>query len=269
MKLRLHCAVILFTLSAIPCTAQNPSPEQTPPHDITGVDTAPAGGAIATPLPERQQRRLKRYEIPELSGATQAIGSQLINGELPRPLLDYVVRTSAVDQRISFFEGGLVVVRMTGAGGTILKRVVIPPDALENYLRVTSAARLREVRIHDLSDPTERRRAFLRIYEKDGTFVERVFDPAGTRPRTLQAQITPIEDLLRALSEDRTVTSTVANYNPQVGDELVADDRKVWRVARIIDESGIVELRCTSAPTIMYVARKDLYNYFVGRPAEE
>jgi hypothetical protein len=107
------------------------------------------------------------------------------------------------------------------------------------------------------------------LYSKDGKFVERAFDPAGRRPRELEEQITPLEDLLRALSEDRTVTSTVANYDPKVGDKLVADDRKVWRVARIIEENGIVELRCTTAPTIMYVAKKDLYNYFVGRPAEE
>jgi hypothetical protein len=269
MKVRLHCAVLLLTLSAIPCAAQTAEPKQIPPHDITGVDPVSPSGAISTPLPEEESRRLKKYEIPELSGARQAIGSQLVNGQLPRPILDYVVRTAAVDQRISFFEGGLVVVRMTGAGGTIHKRVILPDDALKNYLTLTNAARLREVRAHDLPDATERRRAFLRIYDKDGSFVQREFDPAGTRPRSLQVQIAPIEDLLRALSEDRTVTSTVANYDPKVGDKLVADDRKVWRVARIIEDSGVVELRCMSAPTIMYVAKKDLYNYFVGRPAEE
>jgi hypothetical protein len=269
MKVRLHCAVLLLTLSAIPCAGQTSEPKQVPPHDISGVDVVSPAGAISTPLPEEESRRLKKYEIPELSGARQAIGSQLVNGQLPKPVLDYYVRTAAVDQRISFFEGGLVVLRMTGAGGTIHKRIIIPEDAMKNYLTMTNAARLREVRAHDLPDATERRHAFLRIYEKDGTFVERVFDPAGSRPRTLQTQITPIEDLLRALSEDRTVTSTVANYDPKVGDQLVADDRKVWRVARIIEESGVVEMRCTSAPTIMYIAKKDLYNYFVGRPAEE
>ena len=246
-----------------------PPPEPTPPHDITGVDTTPVDGAMATPLPERQHRRLRKYEIPELSGARQAIGSQLIDGNLPRPVLDYGVHTSAVDQRISFFEGGLVVIRLSGAGGTIHKRILIPDDALKTYLASTSIEGLRSVGSYDLAQPTARRRAFLRLYEKDGTFVERIFDPAGRRPKTVQDQITPLEDLLRTLSEDRTVTSTVANYEPQVGDRLVADDRKVWRVARIIEETGIVELRCTTAPTIMYVAIKDLYNYFVGRPAEE
>jgi len=260
---------LLTLLVAIPAMGQAPPPpEPTPPHDIKGVDTAPVDGAIATPLPERQRRQLRKYEIPELSGARQAIGSQLIEGNLPRPVLDYAVRTSAVDQRISFFDGGLVVIRLTGAGGTIHKRILIPDDALKTYLASTSIETLRSVGPYDLAEPTERRRAFLRLYDKDGTFVERVFDPAGRRPRAVQEQITPLEDLLRTLSEDRTVTSTVANYEPQVGDRLVADDRKVWRVARIIEETGIVELRCTTAPTIMYVAIKDLYNYFVGRPAE-
>jgi hypothetical protein len=258
----------LLLFIAIPATGQAPPPEQTPPHDIRSVDTTPVDGAISTPLPERQRRQLRKYEIPELSGARQAIGSQLIDGKLPRPVLDYAVRTSAVDQRISFFDGGLVVVRLTGAGGTIHKRILIPDDALKTYLASTSIEVLRGVGPYDLAKPTERRRAFLRLYEKDGTFVERVFDPAGRRPKAVQDQITPLEDLLRTLSEDRTVTSTVANYEPQVGDRLVADDRKVWRVARIIEETGIVELRCTTAPTIMYVAVKDLYNYFVGRPAE-
>ena len=269
MTLHLRCAVALI-LAATPSFAQvPPAPEQEPPHGISGVDAVPESGAIAVPLPEREKRRLKKYEIPELSGARQAIGSQLIDGELPRPILDYAVRTNALDQRISFFQGGLVVVRMTGAGGTIHKRVIIPDDAVKNYLEVMPASTLRTIRQNDVSEPTERRRAFLRIYEEDGTFVERAFDPAGVRPRILQEQILPLEDLLRVLSEDRSVTSTVSNYDPKVGDHLVADDRKVWRVARIIEDGGIVELRCMDAPTIMYIAKKDLYNYFVGRPAEE
>jgi len=263
---RIAVALAVAILASFPLLAQSPPPPPDQTHDITKVDTAPLGGAISTPLPERLSRRLKKYEIPEMTGAKQAIGSQLINGELPRPLVDYFVRNSAVDQRISIFEGGLVVIRMTGAGGTIHKRVIIPPDALKNYLDAIPPAQLERIREADLSEPTDRRRAFLRIYKPDQKHVERTFDPTGRRPRTLQTQIAPLEDLLRAISEDRTVTSTVANYDPKVGDELVGDDRKIYRVERIIPESGVVELRCTSQPTILYVAAKDLYNYFVGRP---
>ena len=259
----------ISVLATFSLFGQNPPPEPPPSHDIRGVDPVHGEGAISTPLPERQQRQLKKYSLPELTGARQAIGSQLIDGELPRPLVDYMIRSTQVDQRISLFEGGLVVIRMSGAGGVIHNRVIIPADAMANYLAVVKPQALAKIGRTQLSEPPEHRRALLRIYEAPGKFVERTFDPAGVRPKALQDHIEPLEDLLRVLSEDRGVTSTVAQYEPKVGDQLVADDRKVWRVARIVEDSGIVELRCTSAPTIMYVAKKDLYNYFVGRPSEE
>jgi hypothetical protein len=262
--------VILMAVAspALPENQAEPAPEADPTHDITMVDEAPIGGAIATPLPEKYRRRLKRYEIPELTGSKQAIGSQLIDGRLPKPLVDYSVRDTKVRQRISLFEGGLVVVHMSGAGGTIQKRVILPPDALKKYRGATSARALAAVRESDMTAPSERRVASLRVYDDGGHFVERYFDPSSIRLQALSHQIAPLEDLLRAISEDRTVTSTLANYEPKVGDELVADDRKTYRVARIIPDSGIVELRCVNQPTIIYVAKKDLYNYFVGRRAE-
>ena len=267
MKVRITLATLipLIAISLLAQSAPQPPPEPQPTHDITKVDPAPLGGAIAVPLPERERRKLKKYEIPELEGARQAIGSQLINGRLPRPLLDYVIRNGNVRQRISFFEGALVVVRMDGAGATLQKRVIIPEDALKEYLESANAESLRAIRENELSPPRENRVAILRLYDASGAAVQRQFDPSGARPRRLQTQLTPLEDLLRAISEDRTVTSTVAGYEPKVGDQLVADDRKVYRVERILEESGIVELRCISQPTLIYVAKKDLYNYFVGR----
>ncbi len=237
-------------------------------HDITKVDPAPKQGAVATPLPEKQSRRLRKYEIPELVGTRQAIGSQLINGRLPKPLLDYFIRNGEVDQRISFFEGNLAVIRLSGAGATIQKRIILPEDAVKRYLDTAAPTVLRTIRDEDVSAPTDKRRAFLRVYTSEGVPIERVFDPAGARPKRLQDQIAPLEDLLRVLSEDRTVTSTVAGYEPKVGDELVADDSKVYRVERIIEDQQVVQLRCTTQPTVIYVAKKDLYNYFVGRSGE-
>ena len=251
-------------LLALPLFSQAPT-DPPPGHDISKVDPAPLGGAIAIPPPEREKKRLKKYEMPELSGARQAIGSQLINGRLPKPVLDYLVSNGAVDQRISFFEGGLVVVRLAGAGGVVQKRVIIPDDALKNYLQSTTPEALQAIRDSDLTPPNEGRSSLLRIYAEDGTAVERVFDPLAAHPRKLDLQISPLQDLLRAISEDRTVTNTVAGYEPKVGDELVGDDRKTWRVERIIKDSGVVQLRCTSQPTVMYVAKKDLHNYFIGR----
>src|SRR5438067_11751015 len=84
--------------------------EQPPTHDITLVDKVPLGGAIATPLPEAERKKLQKYDLPELAGSTQALGSQLIDGTLPRPLVDYIVQDAKVQQRLSIFQGGLVVV---------------------------------------------------------------------------------------------------------------------------------------------------------------
>jgi len=257
-----------LSLLALPALAQNPPPDPPPSHDISKVDPAPLGGAIATPLPESQARKLRKYDIEELTGSRQAIGSQLVDGRLPRPILDYHVRNSAIDQRLSFFEGGLVVVRMSGAGGTIQKRVIIPADAMKKYLEAASPKRVERISKNDLSEPLDNRAASLRVYRGDMDFVERTFDPSGSQPESLYDALMPLQDLLRAISEDRGVTSTLPNYDPKVGDELVADDRKTWRVERIITNGDIVELRCTSQPTVMYVAKKDLYNYFVGRSGQ-
>src|SRR6185295_5776186 len=147
------------------------------------VDPAPLGGAIATPLPEREARKLRKYNIEELAGAHQALGSQLIDGRLPRPLLDYRNVSGAVDQRLSMFEGGLVVVRMSGAGGTIQKRVIIPADAMNKYLAATSPLKLAQVRNDELAKPSEKRAAFLRVYRDKMPFEERAFDPAGAKPK--------------------------------------------------------------------------------------
>jgi hypothetical protein len=254
-------AFLIAIASTVSLDAQTPPPVNGQPHDISEVDPAPIGGAIAVPLQPAQQRRMKRYELPELVGSRQAIGSQLIDGRLPRPLVDYLVHNANVDQRLSLFEGGLVVINMTGAGGTIRKKVLIPDDALQAYLKPLHQTALLSLR---LKKPAETRRATLRIYDGSGSAQVLAYDPISTTPKTLNDGVAPIEDLLRAISEDRMVTSTVAGYEPKVGDQLVGDDRKTYRVERVLDSGNIVELHCTSQPTILYVAKKDLYNYFIG-----
>jgi hypothetical protein len=236
-------------------------------HDISMVDEVTPGNSMATPLPQQMSRRLKKYEIPELTGARQALGSQLIDGHLPRPLFDYYIRSEALEQRISMFEGGLVVVRMSGAGGTLSKKLILPADAAAAYRKSVALQPIREAMLlhgDTIGTPPAGRHAELRVYDDRGEHQSVRLDPAAARPKTVNDAIGPIEDLLRAISEDRTVTNTVANYNPKVGDELVGEDRKVWRVQRLLVDSGTVELRCQSQPTTIFVARKDLYNYFVG-----
>ena len=59
--------------------------------------------------------------------------------------------------------------------------------------------------------------------------------------------------------------SSLEVLRSQEGDELVADDHKVYRVMRIAPGLGIVELKCLDAPNTIYVAKKDLHLYFLGR----
>jgi len=200
---------------------------------------------------------------PALAGAQQAVGSQLLDGRLRKPIMDFITSEGLVEQRVSIFEGGLVVVNMTGAA-TIRKKMLIPQDALDAYIRNVSPGKLASVDTFALAAPDRTSRGLLRVYEEDGKYVERVFNPSRVLPKDLNDQIEPLRDLLRAVSEDRDVTSSVAGYEPKPGDELVADDQKVYRVVRVVEGANIVELKCLSAPTSIYVAKKDLHLYFIG-----
>ena len=125
--------VLAAVVSAAPALAQ---------HDISQVEPAPVDGAVSTPIPTR--RSMRKYDIPDLAGAQQAIGPQLIDGRLPRPLVDYLVQEGSVQQRISVFEGGLVVVNMTGAS-TIRKKLFLPPDAVGSYTGALTSERLSKI----------------------------------------------------------------------------------------------------------------------------
>lgn len=267
------CALLV----ALGVTAQNPPPPPPvpiPPHDISGVDTITSDGAMATPLPVKQQRRLKRYDLPELAGSRQAIGSQLIDGRLPRPLVDYFEWSGELHERISIFEGGLVVVDLSSPSvATIRKRLLIPADVLGKYLHAASAEAIEVISQDRLRLPVVQRRATIRVYAAADApasapkYVERVFDPMSALPKPLTDAVIPLQDLMRAMCEDRTVTNSVANYMPKAGDELVGDDRNVYRVIRVVSDQGIVELKCITNPTTVYVKVSDLSNYFIGKPA--
>jgi hypothetical protein len=262
MRLRGSLAALGMTLLATALPAQQ---QQQPPHGIDLVDPAPAGGAIAPPLPEKQRRQLKKLDIPELSGARQALGSQLVDGRLPRPMIDYVATDSKIVERISFFEGGLVVIDVRGGGATISKRLILPDDAFRNYTKAITAQTLAAVRPESLTPPRDGRRATLRVYDAPAHFVERAYDPMSRPPKRMSDQIVPLQDLLRAIYQDRDVTNSVSNYAPREGDELVGDDNRVWRVKRVIEDK-IVVLQCTTQPMSMYVDIHDLHNYFIGKP---
>lgn len=244
--------LLLAVAAALPALAQ---------HDITQVEPAQPDSAISTPIPTT--RGYRKYDIPDLAGARQVIGSQLVDGRLPRPLIDLITAEGDVEQRLSIFEGGLVVVRMDGSV-SIRKKVLIPEDALLEYLGKVNAANVAKIDQRGLVPPAPDQRCLLRVYADDGSFVERAFNPTRMISSELNDHIAPLRDLLRAVSEDRSVTSSVAGYEPKAGDELVADDQKVYRVMRVIDGAGVVELKCLDAPTTIFVTKQDLHLYFVG-----
>ncbi|HEX3577820.1 MAG TPA: hypothetical protein VHY33_04580, partial [Thermoanaerobaculia bacterium] len=141
----------------------------------------------------------------------------------------------------------------------------LPDDALKSYVQTISASALAAVHDSELSKPRDTRHALLRAYDAQQHYVERQFDPMATMPKTLSDQIVPLQDLLRAIYQDRAVTNTVAGYMPKAGDQLVGDDKKIYKVVRVVNDR-IVELHCLSQPTTIYVDVKDLYNYFIGTP---
>src|ERR1043165_6563857 len=191
MRLRGSLAALGLTLLAIPLSAQQQ--QQQPPHGIDLVDPAPNGGAIAPPLPEKQRRQLKKLDIPELAGARQALGSQLVDGHLPRPLIDYVATDAKIVERISFFEGGLVVIDVRGGGATIRKRLILPDDAFKNYTGAITAQTLAAVRPESLAPPRDGRRASLRVYDAPAHFVERAYDPMSRTPKRMPDPGVPLQ----------------------------------------------------------------------------
>ena len=189
--------LLLIAMPVLPVFAQTPPPQEVPPHDISKVDPAPLGGAIAVPLPEGERRRMQKYDIPELVGSRQALGSQLVKGELPKPLVDYISKTGTIEQRLSMFEGGLVVVNISGAGATIRKKLIIPDDALKNYLKAVNPGALSKIREYQLVSPREGRESRLRVYDDKGKYVERSFDPMAVLPKTMNDEVLPLQDLLQ------------------------------------------------------------------------
>lgn len=227
-------------------------------------DTSP-GDAISIPLPTSRMLDLQKYEIPELAGAEVARGSYLVDGKLPRPVADYVASMAGIRQRLSIFENGVVSISMKGTGGTIRKRLIIPPDALAAYKEALDAESLMEAPDHvETMNPTKDY-ASLRIYRPDGSVVERKFNPTVVQNIAVGKPTMILNDLLRALSEDREATSSLTGYKPRVGDQLIADDEQIYRIVRIVGEGKYVELMSTREPLTLYVAVKDLHNYFIGR----
>jgi hypothetical protein len=254
-------AVILGLAIALPAASQQP-------RGISTVDPAAPGTAIAV-MPDDPGIDPRLLEIPELAGAQQAIGSQLVDGRLPRPLIDYRTESDSVTERLTLFETGLVAVHLAVPGGEIRKKVILPPDAVQAYRKELSPHVLAAMP-EFAPEGTAFWRGVIRLYDPAGTPVERKFDSATLLPRELQQFRMVMQDLLRAICQDREVTNSVAGYTPKVGDQLVSDDQRVFEVTSLMGDGKFVELLCTTDPTRIYVATKDLHLRFVGsrRPAQ-
>lgn len=241
------------------------APAQTDPESDFESDPSASGTSISIPRPEARDQDPEKYEIPELAGASTARGSYLVGGELPRPVLHYIVRLPRVLQRMTIFENGLVVVHVDNGGASIRKQLVLPMDAVATYRTHISPAALELIQDDGQDRGLSSGRGVIRSYRDDGTFVERSFDPTLVLRAELSQKKIIMDDLLRALAEDREVSNPLTGYRPKLGDVLVADDQKSYKITRIIDGGTVVELTCTSDPLKMYVSSKDLYNYFIGK----
>jgi len=238
---------------------------QSEPESEPNSESFASGTAIAIPRPDPRDHDPEKYEIPELSGASSGRGSHLVGGALPRPVLHYIVRLPGILQRMTIFENGLVVVHVNNDGTTIMKQLVLPLDAVATYRTHVSPAGLEVIQENGRDSGPSPGRSVIRSYRDDGSFVERSFDPTLILRAELTQKKIILDDLLRALAEDREVSNPLTGYRPKLGDVLVADDQKSYKITRIIDQGTIVELTCTTDPLKMYVSSKELYNYFIGK----
>ncbi|HEY5610615.1 MAG TPA: hypothetical protein VIL97_05375, partial [Thermoanaerobaculia bacterium] len=228
------------------------------------VGDSPLGSAISIPVPNDDRVDPKTYEIPELAGAAPAKGRQLVDGNLPKPYIDYSVTIGGIVQRISIYYNGLVAMKMAGAGGTIQKKMIMPPDALDNYRKHFTVEELRAKPEIGLDDAPAEAIGRIRVYSEKGGYAEARFDPSRVLPDYLEKKRMLLQDLLRAMAEDREVTNPVAGYRPQLGDRLISEDRKLYEVTRVIDDGEYLELTCLREPVKMYVSGKDLHNWFIA-----
>lgn len=225
---------------------------------------APAGAqsvAISVPLPIDPEQ-LARYNIVELTGA-RAADPSVLDGELPPLVVEYVTDLTPIRQRLAIYETGLVEVELEGTGATLQKLVMIPEDAVAEYEKFFRTCDIEKFVPMDRGDPG-RNQVVLRLGSGDAA-VERRFRATSVVPENVERLRQVLHDVLRALCEDRTATNPIAQYEPVVGDVLVGDDQKTYRVVRLINDGEYTELLNTTHPLRMVVATQDLHLYFVAR----
>lgn len=219
------------------------------------------GIAISVPLPNLDSRQFRRYAVVELSGAMPIDGSLLVDGRLPAAIVDYASQLGTVRQHASIFENGVVAIHLSGVGGQVDKKVLMPPDAVASYREFFAACDLGSFR--PIDPGAEGDQVSLRLASADGKIVEKRFPATALIPENVERMRLVLDDLIRALSEDQGVTNPISVWEPREGDTLLGGDQKRYRVVRIL-KGEFVELVCTSEPVRRFVPIKDLHLYFVG-----
>jgi hypothetical protein len=246
-------ALVLVT-TAVPVQAQVDE-DYSPPSEL--------GVSISIPRPNEGDVDNSRYTSPELPDTTPAVGSQLVDGRLPRPRLDYAIVTPKALQRVSIFEKGLVVLHFRAGNATLRKRMILPQGALDEYLQMITpdeAARIarNEILINGLSAD----RGIIRLYRDDGSHEMIEFSNSRILPSTVQQLRSSLDDLIRVLAEDRGATNPMSGYTPRLGDKLISEDMKLFEITHIAQQDEIVEFTGLQEPVRLYVPMDDIPSYF-------
>jgi len=248
-------ATTLALVAIAPPLSAQVDEEYIPPPEL--------GAAINIPKPNEGEIDEQSYTSPELTDTRPANGSQLIDGRLPRPQLDYSIVTPKSLQRLSFFEQGLVVLHMKAGDANLRKRMLLPEGALDEYLKLmtpdnAAAISRNEVLTNGLSDD----RGIIRIYRDDGSYEQVVFSNSRILPVGVQQLRSTLDDLIRILAEDRGATNPLANYVPKIGDKLISEDMKLFEITALAEEGRIIEFTGLQEPVRVYVAKDDIASYF-------
>jgi len=223
------------------------------------VPPAELGTAISIPKPNEDSIDESQYTSPELTETRAAVGSQLVDGRLPLPRLDYSIVTPKSLQRLSFFEQGLVVLHVKAGDANLRKRMILPEGAITDYLAVLSpdeaaAISRREMLTNGLSDD----RGILRLYRDDGTYEQVEFSNSRILPADVQRLRSVLDDLIRILAEDRGATNPMAGYTPRIGDKLISEDMKLFEITSVASEGQVIEFTGLQEPIRVYVTKEDI-----------
>jgi len=238
-----------------PALAAQTDEEYTPPPEL--------GVAISIPKPDEDSIDESRYSSPELTDTRPALGSQLVDGRLPHPRLDYSIETPTSLQRLSFFESGLVVLHIKAGDANLRKRMILPQGALDEYLKVLPPARMAEIG-HDevLTNGLSDDRGRLRLYRDDGSHEEIEFSNSRVLPADVERLRSSLDDLARILAEDRGATNPLAQYAPRLGDKLISEDMKLFEITSLAADGEIIEFTGLQEPIRLYVKKEDIPSYF-------